>query len=208
MTEKTHENTPLPYHYIAIEGCIGAGKTELSKRLATEFNAPLVLEQFAENVFLPLFYKEPVHYAFHVEVTFLIDRYEQMSTFFANLPARNTLVFADYFMEKCLIFARNNLTKDEYIVFEKIFKQFHAPLPKPDLLIYLHKDAEHLLRNIKQRGRVYEQNIQTEYLDNIQNQYFKYLQSYHRCPIIKINSNDLDFVNNPTDYEQVKTLII
>jgi len=194
------------YRFIAIEGCIGAGKTELAKKLSLEFKTPLLLERFADNPFLPKFYNDPIHYAFPVELAFLEDRYRQMDDLKRENFFEQELVFADYFIDKCLIFAKNNLQTDEFKLYSNIFKIIASFLPKPDLILYLHKTPEALLRNIHKRGREYEMNIKEEYLDRVQRQYESYFDSYPDSQVIIIDSTNLNFMESEEDFRYIKNI--
>ena len=167
----------MNYNYIVIEGCIGAGKTSLAEMFAKDFNAELVLERFADNTFLPKFYKDPEHYAFPLEMTFLTERYQQLKTLLTKRDLFTDLVIADYFIDKCVIFSKNNLQSDEYNLFTKVYEIISTYLPKPDLLIYLYNTSDNLLKNIAKRGRPYEQEITAEYLESIQENYLNYLKN-------------------------------
>ena len=195
------------YKYIVIEGCIGAGKTTLSEMLAEDLNAELVLERFADNSFLPKFYKDPLHYAFPVEMTFLTDRYQQLKQLLSQRDMFKDLVISDYFIDKCIIFSKNNLQPDEYNLYTKVYDIISTYLPKPDLLIYLYNNADKLLRNIAKRGRSYEQEITADYLNNIQDSYMTYLKQHPNLPILIVEARDLDFVQNPADYQKIKDLL-
>lgn len=197
----------MNYNYIVIEGCIGAGKTTLSEMIAKDFNAELVLEQFADNTFLPKFYKDPEHYAFPLEMTFLTERYQQLKSLLSKRDLFTDLVVADYFIDKCVIFSKNNLQADEYNLFTKVYEIISTYLPKPDLLVYLYNSPENLLKNIAKRGRPYEQEITAAYLESIQENYLTYLKQRTQIPILIVESNHLDFVNNPEDYQKMKQLI-
>ncbi|MCL2289592.1 MAG: deoxynucleoside kinase [Bacteroidetes bacterium] len=197
----------MKYNYIVIEGCIGAGKTTLAKMLAADFNAELILERFADNPFLAKFYKDPTHYAFPLEMTFLTDRYQQLKNLLSRRDLFTDLVVADYFIDKCAIFAKNNLQQDEYNLFLKVYEIISDFLPKPDLLIYLYNTPENLLKNIAKRGREYEQEIQAAYLESIQENYLTFFRQRARFPILIIESNALDFVNCIDDYEKIKALL-
>lgn len=197
----------MNYNYIVIEGCIGAGKTTLSEMLAKDFNAELVLERFADNTFLPKFYKDPLHYAFPLEMTFLTERYQQLKSLLSKRDLFTDLVIADYFIDKCVIFSKNNLQPDEYILFTKVYEIISTYLPKPDLLIYLHNSPDNLLKNITKRGRPYEQEITESYLQSIQENYMTYLKQRTNIPILIIESNQLDFVNNHEEYLKIKKLV-
>ena len=197
----------IPYNYIAVEGCIGAGKTSLAQRLATDFNAELILERFADNSFLPKFYNDPLHYAFPVEMTFLTDRYQQLKTLLSQRNFFTDLVVADYFIEKCIIFSKNNLQDDEYNLFTKVYDIISTYLPKPDLILYLYNDAEHLLQNIAKRGRDYEQNIRADYLNSIQESYLNHLKSSPNLTVLMVEAKNLDFIEHEADYLKLRSLL-
>jgi len=198
----------MNYNYIAVEGCIGAGKTTLAEMLAADFNAELILERFADNPFLAKFYKDPTHYAFPLEMTFLTDRYQQLKNLLSKRDLFTDLVVADYFIDKCAIFAKNNLQQDEYNLFLKVYDIIADFLPKPDILIYLYNTPENLLINIAKRGRDYEQEIQAEYLESIQENYLTFFKQRAQFPILIIESGALDFVNQVVDYEKIKGLLL
>jgi deoxyguanosine kinase len=197
----------MNYNYIVIEGGIGAGKTSLAEKFANDYNAELVLERFADNTFLPKFYKDPEHYAFPLEMTFLTERYQQLKTLLSKRDLFTDLVVADYFIDKCVIFSKNNLQPDEYNLFTKVYDIISTYLPKPDLLIYLYNTPDNLLKNIAKRGRPYEQDISADYLESIQDNYINYLKHRTQIPIIIVESNKLDFVNNQDDYLKLKELV-
>lgn len=197
-----------PYKYISIEGNIGAGKTSLSKMLAAELDAKLVLEEFAENTFLPKFYENPERYAFPVELSFLSERFSQLKRELntGDLFAPN--IISDYFISKCQIFAKNNLNKDEYDLFMKMYEIVESSCPKPDLMVYLYLDVDDLQYNIRKRGRSYEQGITNEYLTNIQNQYLEYIRQHEEMRVLMIHTKGLDFVENSEDYQLLRDLIL
>jgi deoxyguanosine kinase len=195
------------YNYIVIEGNIGAGKTSLASMIAEEFNAKLILEQFEENSFLPKFYKDPDKYAFPLELSFLAERYQQLKSQLITQDLFKDFVIADYFIDKSLIFAQKNLQSDEYSLYSKLFNIINPTLPKPDLLVYLYVNIDRLKSNIKHRGRSYEQDIQTEYLEKIQAGYFEYIKFYPETRILIIDTNTIDFVNNNEDYNTLKEII-
>ncbi len=197
----------VPYNYIVIEGCIGAGKTTLTHMLAEDFNAELVLERFADNPFLPKFYKDPLHYAFPVEMTFLMDRYQQLKSLLSARDMFKDFVIGDYFIDKCIIFSKNNLLTDEYNLYKNVFDTISSFLPKPELILYLYNDAEHLLQNIASRGREYERDITADYLNNIQESYIAYFKQQAAMPILLVETARLDFVKRPEDYQRIRQLI-
>jgi deoxyadenosine/deoxycytidine kinase len=186
-------------NYTVIEGIIGAGKTTLAQLLSQQHNAQLVLEEFADNAFLPKFYEEPKRYAFPLELSFLSERFAQLKSVFQSPDLFQPKVIADYFLPKCQVFAKNNLEEDEYKLFLRLFEIMENTLPQPDLLVYLYISPEQALQNIKKRGRSFEQNITTEYLDNIQQQYLSFIQQHPELTVLMISSDKLDFVERKED---------
>jgi deoxyadenosine/deoxycytidine kinase len=197
-----------PYKYISIEGNIGAGKTSLSKLLAEDLGFKLVLEEFTENTFLPKFYENPERYAFPVELSFLSERFSQLKRELNTADLFSPNIISDYFISKCQIFAKNNLSKDEYDLFMKMYEIVEATCPKPDLMVYLYLDVEDLHYNIRKRGRSYEQSITDEYLVNIQNQYLEYIRQHEDMRVLMIYTKGLDFVTNTSHYEMLRDLIL
>lgn len=197
----------IPYNYIVVEGSIGAGKTTLSSMLAKDFNAELVLERFADNPFLEKFYKDPEHYAFPVEMTFLMDRYQQLKELLTARDLFTDFVIGDYFIDKCLLFSKNNLSKDEFSLFKTVFDTIAGFLPKPDLILYLYTKPDRLLKQIAKRNRSFEKDITAEYLNDIQEKYLTYFRENQQIPILLVDTEELDFVENPTDYQRFKELI-
>jgi deoxyadenosine/deoxycytidine kinase len=195
------------YNYIAIEGTIGAGKTTLASMLAEEYNARLILEQFEENNFLPKFYKDPDKYAFPLELSFLASRFQQLKTELSVTDIFKQLIVSDYFINKSLIFSKATLPDDEINLYSKLFTIINLSLPKPDLLVYLYASVSRLKSNIILRGRPYEQEIEHSYLQRIQSGYFDYLRQQNDMRILIIDTNKLDFVNNHSHYEWLKSII-
>jgi deoxyguanosine kinase len=191
------------YNFIAIEGNIGAGKTSLATRIASEYNARLILEQFEENTFLPKFYENPSKYAFPLELTFLAERYQQLKDQLSTQDMFKTFTVADYFIHKSLIFASRNLSGDELTLYTRLFNIIEGVLPKPDLLVYLYLDLDNLKKNIQDRGRIYEQNIQSGYLEKIQQGYLDFLRQQQKMSVLILDTNHLDFVNRPNDYYKI-----
>lgn len=188
------------FNYIAIEGNIGAGKTTLACKIAEDFNAKTVLERFADNPFLPKFYKDQPRYAFPLEMSFLADRYQQLSDDLAQFDLFKDFIVADYHIFKSLIFAKVTLSEDEYRLYRKLFEIIYKEMPKPDLYIYLYQNTPRLLENIKKRGRSYEQEIPAEYLDSINRGYLDYIKSQTGLNILVIDVSDKDFVKKQEDY--------
>jgi deoxyadenosine/deoxycytidine kinase len=195
------------YNFIAIEGNIGAGKTTLSKKIAADFNARLILEQFAENPFLPKFYAEPEKHAFPLELSFLAERYQQLKNELGNQDLFKPGIISDYFFLKSLIFAKANLGDDEFGLYSKLFHIINDSLPKPDLFVYLYHDVGRLQENIKKRGRSYEQNISDEYLMKIQNAYFDFIKQLNDLRILVVDVNKIDFANDEEHYNQLLGII-
>ena len=188
------------YNYIAIEGNIGAGKTSLANLLSDTFNAKLVLERFADNPFLPKFYEDKERYAFPLEMSFLADRYQQLSDDLAQFDLFKNFIISDYYIFKSLIFAQVTLPEDEYLLYRKMFNLIYKEIPKPDLYVYLYQNTDRLLENIKKRGRTYEQNIESEYLEKIHDGYKSFINTQDGLNLLIIDVSEMDFVNTPADY--------
>lgn len=188
------------FNYIAFEGNIGAGKTTLATKIAEDFNAKTVLERFADNPFLPKFYEDQNRYAFPLEMSFLADRYKQLSDDLAQFDLFKDFIVADYHIFKSLIFAKITLAEDEYRLYRTLFDIVYREMPKPDLYVYLYQNSERLLQNIKKRGRSYEQKIPASYLDKINSGYLDYIKSQTELNVLIIDVSDRDFVKNQEDY--------
>lgn len=198
---------PIPlsekYNYIAIEGNIGAGKTSLSNMMSDEFNAKIVLERFADNPFLPKFYEDKERYAFPLEMSFLADRYRQLSDDLAQFDLFKNFIVSDYYIFKSLIFAQVTLHKDEYALYRKMFDIMYKEITKPDLYVYLYQNTDRLLENIKKRGRTYEQNIEAEYLQKVHDGYTNFIKTERNLNTLVIDVSELDFVKNIEDYKTI-----
>ena len=188
------------FNYIAIEGNIGAGKTTLASKIAEDCNAKLILERFADNPFLPKFYKDQSRYAFPLEMSFLADRYQQLSDDLAQFDLFKDFVVADYHIFKSLIFAKVTLQEDEFRLYKTMFDIIHKEMPKPDLYVYLYQNTERLLENIKKRGRSYEQEIPADYLEKINQGYLDYIKTQTDLNVLIIDVSELDFVKKQEDY--------
>ncbi len=197
----------FPYRFITVEGCIGAGKTSLSGKLAADFNGKLILEQFEENDFLPKFYKNPERYAFPLELSFLAARFRQFKDNVLNPDLFSDFLISDYIFSKSLIFSRKTLQDDEYRLYKNLFQIIDSNLPRPDIILYLHLSPEKLKENIIKRGRSYEQEITIEYLDNIQKSYFEYFHEQTSLRIVVVDTSNLDFVKNQKHYNYIVSLL-
>ncbi|MCL9804807.1 2-amino-4-hydroxy-6-hydroxymethyldihydropteridine diphosphokinase [Flavobacterium amniphilum] len=194
------QNNINKVNYIAIEGNIGAGKTTLATKISEDFNAKLVLERFADNPFLPKFYKDQNRYAFPLEMSFLADRYQQLADDLSQFDLFADFVVADYHIFKSLIFAKVTLQEDEFRLYKTLFDIIYKEMPKPDLYVYLYQNTERLLKNIKKRGRSYEQEIPAEYLDKINQGYLDYIKTQTDLNVLVIDVSDFDFVKRQEDY--------
>jgi deoxyadenosine/deoxycytidine kinase len=187
----------MKYSFITIEGNIGAGKTTLSHLLAKHYNARLILEQFADNPFLPKFYENPSQYAFPLELFFMAERYKQLKEFVQQKDLFQNLTISDYLFTKCLLFAKVNLSDEEFRLYQRLFEIIHQQLIQPDILIYLHVPVNKLQQNIKKRNRGYEQNIPDDYLFSIQETYTRYIKQ-HNLKTIFVDASNADFLGNET----------
>ena len=190
---------PNQYEYIVIEGNIGSGKTTLSKKLAERWNSRLMLEEFKDNPFLPKFYENPKQHGFALELSFLAERYHQKRDELNKTDLFKPGIVCDYSFAKSLVFSRINLDEDEFELYNNLFHIIHGRLPKPDLLVFLYCSAEKSLKQIKKRGRDYEQEITSEYLDQINAGYLDFFRQQTGIPIVIVNTNSLDFVKSSDD---------
>lgn len=195
-------------NFVAIEGNIGAGKTTLAKMISENFNAKLVLERFADNPFLPKFYEDQSRYAFPLEMSFLADRYQQFTDDTTQFDLFRQFMVSDYDIYKSLIFAKITLQHEEFTLYRKVFSFMYREVKKPKIYIYLYQTTARLLENIRKRGRDYEQKIAPEYLDNINRGYFDFIKSYPEQNNLVIDMTEMDFVNNPEDYNRILDQIL
>ena len=192
----------MNYHFISIEGNIGAGKTTLAHLLARHYNARLMLEQFTDNPFLPKFYENPKQYAFPLELFFMAERYKQQKELVHTKDMFQNITVSDYLFTKCLLFAKVNLAEEEFHLYQKLFEIMHQQLVKPDILIYLHAPVAKLQENIKKRNRSYEQSISDEYLLNIQRTYTNYIKQ-HNIKTLFVDAGNADFLGNKYHFKTV-----
>ena len=192
----------MKYPFITIEGNIGSGKTTLAGILARHFNARLILEEFADNPFLPKFYENKDQYAFPLELFFMAERYKQLKDLLQTKDMFQTVTISDYMFTKCLLFAKVNLPEEEFLLYQKLFNIINPQLIQPDLLIYLHAPIQKLKENIKKRNRSYEQSIETEYLYSLQEMYTQYIKQHH-IKTLFIDVSTADFLGNTGHLAQV-----
>jgi deoxyadenosine/deoxycytidine kinase len=189
-------------YYVAIEGPIGVGKTSLAKLLSERLGARLILEGFDENPFLSEFYDEPERYAFQTQLFFLLQRYQQQQEL-RQVDMFHNLLIVDYMFVKDRLFASLNLDEKEMTLYDTVAKLLEKNVINPDLVIYLQADTDTLIRNISQRGRDMEKNISEEYIDALNQLYTEYFFRYQDTPLVIINTNNIDFVNNDKDLDEV-----
>lgn len=195
------------FRFIAIEGNIGAGKSTLASLLCEDLNAAGLFEQFADNPYLPEFYKNPEKNAFPLEVSFLAERFRQMKERFENPDIFRPAVISDFVFEKSLIFARFTLAEPEFLVFEKVFRLLQPSVPRPEVIIYLHRETSSLRKNIQNRGRPYELNITDEYLHKITEGYLRFLKELPNTPVILADADRFDFLKNKKDRDDLLNFV-
>src|SRR6476620_5354216 len=185
----------MKYNFVTIEGNIGAGKTTLAHLLAKHYNARLILEQFADNPFLPKFYESPKQYAFPLELFFMAERFKQLKEIIQQNELFQSVTISDYLFIKSLLFAKVTLPEDEFRLYQRLFEIIHQQVVQPDILIYLHAPVNKLQSNIRKRNRPYEQKIPDEYLFNIQETYTHYIKQ-HNTKTLFVDASEADFLNN------------
>ena len=200
---RSREDLFSQLHFLAIEGNIGAGKTTLAEKIATDFQGKLVLERFADNPFLPKFYKDPTRYAFPLEMSFLADRFQQFTDDTSQFDLFKNFMVSDYDVFKSLIFAEITLQEQEFNLYRKLFNFMYKEVKKPDVYVFLYQNTERLLENIRKRGREYELEIKPSYLDDINQGYLNYIRSYPHKSSLIIDISELDFVESTADYETI-----
>lgn len=185
----------MKYNFITIEGNIGAGKTTLSHLLSKHFQARLILEEFADNPFLPKFYEKPDQYAFPLELFFMAERYKQLKDLLQTKELFQTVTISDYLFTKCLLFAKVNLPDEEFRLYQKLFDIINPQIVQPDILIYLHSPVSKLQENIRKRNRTYEQAIPNDYLFSLQETYTAYIKQ-HNIKTLFVDTSHADFLGN------------
>ncbi len=197
----------IPYQYICVEGNIGSGKTSFVEMIQKEYACEMILEEFQDNPFLPYFYQDKDRYAFSVELFFMTERYKQLQRQLLSQGLFQQFTIADYSFVKSVLFAKNNLIEEEYRLFQKMWNVLNAPFPKPDILIYFHRDVSILKKFIDLRGRPYEKMIEASYLKQIQDTYFDYFKNILTFPVVILDLNEIDFVNDAKSYTAIKHIM-
>jgi deoxyguanosine kinase len=193
-----------PFMYFAIEGVIGVGKTTLARMLQSEFEAELVLEVFEENPFLSNFYSDRARYAFQTQIFFLLSRYHQQRRNISDRLSDVKAIISDYTFEKDALFARVNLAGDELEMYYRVQEALAEKVTSPDLFIYLRANTDTLMKRIALRDRPYERQMERSYIDQLNNSYEDFfIHSPLNSPVLVIESSEMDFVNNPADYQAI-----
>ena len=189
-------------NYVAIEGAIGVGKTSLAKLLSDKLGAKLILEKFEDNPFLSEFYDDPERFAIQTQLFFLLQRYQQQQEL-RQVDMFHNLLISDYMFIKDRLFASLNLDEKEMSLYDIIANMLERNIINPDLIIYLQADTSTLMKNIAKRGREFEENISYDYINALNEIYTEYFFRYSETPLVIINTNHIDFVNNTADLDQV-----
>jgi deoxyguanosine kinase len=193
--DAAHLQNCMKYNFVTIEGNIGAGKTTLAHLLSKHFNARLILEEFADNPFLPKFYENPGQYAFPLELFFMAERYKQLKDLLQTKDMFQNITISDYLFTKCLLFAKVNLADEEFRLYQKLFEIINPQIIQPDIVIYLHTPVKKLQENIKKRNRDYEQSIPNDYLFTLQETYTQYIKQ-HNIKTLYVDAGNADFLGN------------
>ncbi len=192
--------------YVCIEGNIGVGKSSLALKLAENLGGSFLPEEFEDNPLLPLFYKEPDKFAFPVEFSFLLDRFRQQKKW--DNIINNDLVISDYYFEKCLYFAKLNLSARDYPVFEEKFMTLKAEIREPDLLVFIRLDIDLLQKNIKKRNRAYEQSIPDDYLIRLNQHYLDAIHIVRKHKVLSIVLSNNEQMTYERLYQELKAFIL
>ena len=185
----------MKYNFITIEGNIGAGKTTLAHLLSRHYNARLILEEFADNPFLPKFYDNPQQFAFPLELFFMAERFKQLKELIQQKDLFQNLTVSDYLFTKCLLFAKINLPDDEFRLYQRLFEIMYQQVVLRGIVLYLHSPVNKLQQNIRKRNRPYEQKIKDDYLFKIQETYTHYIKQ-HNIKTIIVDASNADFLGN------------
>lgn len=192
----------MMFQYIVIEGPIGVGKTSLTRLVAKEFNARLILEKPEENPFLPQFYRDRKKYAFQTQISFLLNRFQQQREI-AQYDLFNQITLSDYLFAKDRIFSSMNLDDHELALYDQIYSLLNGKIPTPDLVIFLQAKPEVLHHRIKSRNIAYEKDVDLEYLKTLTEAYNYYFFHYDQGPLLVVDTSEIDFVNRKEDFNQL-----
>ncbi|MFO7889593.1 MAG: deoxynucleoside kinase [bacterium] len=195
------------HYYFAVEGVIGVGKTSFAKLLHKRLGGRLILEESEKNPYLEDFYKDPESFNFQVQIYFLLNRYRQL----VNIPQRDLFhdyLIVDYIFQKDRIFANLNLDDRDLRLYTRVARLLEKELTAPDLVIYLQSDTNSLMSNIKKRRKSFEKNISRDYIKKLNEAYNQFFFAYSESPLLIINTQEIDFVNNKEDLDDLVHLIM
>lgn len=192
-----------PFNHICIEGVIGAGKTSLCQLLSEQCDGKVVLEKVEENPFLSRFYKNRSAYAFQTQLWFLLARFKQLSEELVQQDLFHSMVFADYMLAKDRIFAQINLDENELMLYSALAEVLDKKVPRPELVIYLQASTDVLLQRIEKRGRPFEFNMDRSYIESLNEAYNHFFFHFEDCPLLIINTNEIDFVAATEDLDTI-----
>lgn len=190
----------MKYRFVTVEGNIGAGKTTLATLLSKHFQSRLILEEFADNPFLPKFYEKPEQYAFPLELFFMAERYKQLKELLQTQDLFQNTTVSDYLFNKCLLFAKVTLPDEEFKLYQKLFDIINPQILQPEILIYLHCPIDRLQANIKKRNRSFEQTIPDDYLNSLQETYLQYIKQ-HELRTLFVDASNADFIDNDAHFQ-------
>ena len=193
--------------YIVVEGVIGVGKTSLARLLSERLQGRLVLEEVEENPFLKDFYRDRARYAFQTQMHFLFSRYQQQRSLRQMELFRERMV-ADYLFQKDRIFASLNLSERELALYERMVGWLELEVMKPDVVVYLQASPDVLMERIGRRARPYEKEMERDYIERLNEAYNHFFFHYHDTPLLVVNTNPIDFVNKPEDFEDLRARIL
>ena len=191
---------PEKYRYIVIEGPIGAGKTSLAHAMSERAGGSALLEDPDSNPFLPGFYQDRARYALPTQLFFLFQRANQLRAL-KQPDLFSGLTIADFMLDKDLLFARHTLNDDEFALYRQVYAQLKPQAPVPDLVIYLQASTETLIERVRRRGVPYERSIPDDYLARLAESYARFFYQYDASPVLIVNSDNLNFVDQPGDYD-------
>jgi len=194
--------------YVAVEGVIGVGKTSLAKLLSERLQAQLVLEEVEENPFLKDFYRDRARFAFQTQMHFLFSRFQQQRGLRQMELFAGERLVSDYLFQKDRIFAGLNLSERELGLYDRLVGWLELDVMKPDVVVYLQANPDTLMMRIARRGRPFERDMSRDYIRQLNDAYNHFFFHYLEAPLLVVNTNTIDFVNNPEDFEDLMRRIL